>query len=210
MKSSDILKSMNFNYNNLFIKKILDYNLSLHEFLLLNYFINYNVVELNINEISKYTSLTDEMILEAYNGLITKKIIKIVTSNKNGIIVESISLDDFYDKIDQSIKNDKKDTSKEDILKAFEESSGEKVTDLEREVVSAWLQNGFEPSIIINAINEAKYNGTCNIRYIDKVLNEWSKKGIKNSEELENYFKEEVNKDDNIELFDYNWLDDEK
>lgn len=210
MKSSDILKSMNFNYNNLFIKKILEYDLSLHEFLLLNYFINYNVVELNIDEIAKYTSLKADMILNAYNGLITKKIIKILTSNKNGLIVESISLDDFYDKIDQSIKSEKRVTSKDEILKVFEESSGEKITDLEREVVNAWIQGGFDPSMIINAINEAKYNGTCNIRYIDKVLNEWSKKGIKSSEQLESYLKEENNNKDTIELFDYNWLDDDK
>ena len=50
MKSSDILRSTNFTYNNLFIKKILDYNLSLSEFILLNYFINYNVIDLNIDE----------------------------------------------------------------------------------------------------------------------------------------------------------------
>ena len=48
MKSSDILKSTNFTYNNIFINKIADYDLSLSEFLLLNYFINYNVTELSI------------------------------------------------------------------------------------------------------------------------------------------------------------------
>lgn len=207
MKSSDILKSTNFNYNNLFIKKILDYNLSLHEFLLLNYFINYNVEELNINEIEKHTSLTDEMILEAYNGLITKKIIKINTSNKNGVIVEIISLDDFYDKIDQAIRGEKNEASKDEIIKVFEKASSEKATDLEIEVINAWISSGFETSMIINAINEAKYNGTCNIRYIDKVLNEWSKKGIKSSEELEKYLKNELEATKKIELFDYNWLD---
>ena len=207
MKSSDILKSTNFNYNNLFIKKILDYNLSLHEFLLLNYFINYNVEELNINEIEKHTSLTDGMILEAYNGLITKKIIKINTSNKNGVIVEIISLDDFYDKIDQAIRGEKNEASKDEIIKVFEKASSEKATDLEIEVINAWISSGFETSMIINAINEAKYNGTCNIRYIDKVLNEWSKKGIKSSEELEKYLKNELEATKKIELFDYNWLD---
>lgn len=206
MKSSDIFKSTNFNYNNLFINKILDYNLTLHEFLLLNYFINYNVIELNINEIAKYTSLSDEMILTAYNGLISKNIIKINTTNKNGIIVETITLDDFYDKIDQSIKNEKKNDSKAEIIKLFEESSSEKITDIELEVINAWLSSGFDTSMIINAINESKYNGTCNIRYIDKVLNEWKNKGIKTSEELEKYYNK-LQETKKIELFDYDWLD---
>ena len=210
MKSSDILKSMNFNYNNLFIKKILDYKLSLHEFLLLNYFINYNIVDLNIDEITKYTSLSNEMILEAYNGLITKNIIKINTSNKNGIIVETISLDDFYDKIDQSIKSEKKESSVDEIISFFEKASGETSSDLEREVIKAWIQNGFDTSMIIDAINEAKYNGTCNIRYIDKVLNEWNKKGIKNTNQLEEYLKNETSKHEEVQLFDYDWLEEDK
>lgn len=210
MKSSDILKSMNFNYNNLFIKKILDYKLSLHEFLLLNYFINYNIVDLNIDEITKYTSLSNEMILEAYNGLITKNIIKINTSNKNGIIVETISLDDFYDKIDQSIKSEKKESSVDEIISFFEKASGETSSDLEREVIKAWIQNGFDTSMIIDAINEAKYNGTCNIRYIDKVLNEWNKKGIKNTNQLEEYLKNETSKHEEVKLFDYDWLEEDK
>ena len=210
MKSSDILKSMNFNYNNLFIKKILDYKLSLHEFLLLNYFINYNIVDLNIDEITKYTSLSNEMILEAYNGLITKNIIKINTSYKNGIIVETISLDDFYDKIDQSIKSEKKESSVDEIISFFEKASGENSSDLEREVIKAWIQNGFDTSMIIDAINEAKYNGTCNIRYIDKVLNEWNKKGIKNTNQLEEYLKNENSKHEEVKLFDYDWLEEDK
>ena len=77
MKSSDILKSTNYNYNNLFIKKILEYNLSLNEFILLNYFINFNIVELIIADAKKHTSLSEKMIFEAYNGLICKNIIKI-------------------------------------------------------------------------------------------------------------------------------------
>ena len=205
MKSSDILKSTNFTYNNLFINKIADYDLSLSEFLLLNYFITYNIEELSIDEISKHLSLSNEKILEAYNGLINKKIVKITTKEKNGIIFESISLDDFYDRIDQSIKAEKKSISSEEIIKTFEECSKQKATDIEREVINAWIQNGFDTSIIINAINEAKYNGTCNIRYIDKVLNEWNKQGIKNPEQLEKFYTENEGK--SVELFDYDWLD---
>lgn len=207
MKSSDILKSTNYTYNSLFIKKILDYNLSFHEFILLNYLVNFNIEELNIDDVSNHTSLTNDMILNAYNGLITKKIIKINTLDKNGVIFEKISLDDFYDKLDQSIKTDSKNSSINELISVFEQSSNEKVTDLEKEVINAWIQTGFDSSLIINAINEAKYNGTCNIRYIDKVLNEWSKKGIKNSDDLTKFYKENLKADKDIQLFDYNWLD---
>ena len=61
--------------------------------------------------------------------------------------------------------------------------------------------------MIISAINEAKYNGTCNIRYIDKLINEWNNKGIKSANDLDNYLNNSENKKEKIELFDYDWLD---
>lgn len=207
MKSSDILKSTNYNYNNLFIKKILEYNLSLHEFILLNYFINFNITELNIVDAKKHTSLNEKMIFEAYNGLICKNIVKIKVFEKDGIALETISLDEFYDHIDQSVKSEKNEKSLDDLIDLFEKSSGESASDIEREVMNAWLLSGFDTSMIVAAINEAKYNGTCNIRYIDKLVNEWNNKGIKNSDDLDKFLKTQDNKKNQVELFDYDWLD---
>lgn len=207
MKSSDLLKSTHFNYSNLFIKKISEYNLSLNEFLLLNYFINYNVSEFIITDAEKNISLSSKDILEAYNGLITKKIISIKTSNKNGVIYETINLDNFYEKLDQNIKKDKIDVSIDEVIKAFEDASGEKVTDMEKEIINSWFVSGFESSMIISAIKESKYNGICNIRYIDKTINEWIKKGIKDSKQLEDYLRKNTSSDEKLNLFDYDWLD---
>ena len=164
--------------------------------------------ELNLEETSKHTSLKNEMILEAYNGLINKKIIKINTVNKNNIINEIISLDDFYESMDEKLKKEKTYKSIDDILIFFEKNSDDKIGDIEREVINTWLINGTNPNIIIEAIKEAKYNGLCNIRYIDKVLNEWLKKGIKNKDDLEEYIKQNESTD-NKDLFDYNWLEEE-
>ena len=73
--------------------------------------------------------------------------------------------------------------------------------------MNAWLLSGFDTSMIVAAINEAKYNGTCNIRYIDKLVNEWNNKGIKNSDDLDKFLKNQDSKKDQVELFDYDWLD---
>ena len=49
------------------------------------------------------------------------------------------------------------------------------------------------------------------INYIDKILYEWGKKGIKTKLDVENNrknFKENQSKKEKLELFDYDWLED--
>ena len=50
--------------------------------------------------------------------------------------------------------------------------------------------------MITNALNEAVINGSPNVRYIDRIIYEWSKN--KGNSEREEY----------KELFDYDWLGD--
>ena len=80
---------------------------------------------------------------------------------------------------------------------------------MEYEIINGWLTTCSE-EIIILALKEATYNGVSNFRYIDRIINEWNKKGIKTKEDVEKNKKEFKNKKDNKkqELFDYDWLND--
>ena len=49
------------------------------------------------------------------------------------------------------------------------------------------------------------------IRYIDKIIYEWGKKGIKTPQDVANNrlkFKEKQEKKEKLELFDYDWFED--
>ena len=63
--------------------------------------------------------------------------------------------------------------------------------------------------LIILALREAIYNGVNNFRYIERIINEWNKKGIKTKEDVEKNKQEFKNKNKKKqELFDYDWLND--
>ena len=48
-----------------------------------------------------------------------------------------------------------------------------------------------------------------NLRYIDKILFEWNKKGIKTKEDVENDRKKfNRKKSEKVEVFEYDWLND--
>ena len=194
MKTKDYFKSTTYFYNSLFLKNIMDYNLSLNEFILLNYFINMHSNCLDLNQVEKETYLSSSMILEAYNGLIEKKIITIDTSKSStGIVDEKISLDNLINKIDESNFIDNKSNDVKDLYKIYNKYSNSEISDNEKEIIKTWLESGFTYDKILESFETAKYNGVFNIRYIDKYLNE---KNINNS-----------SKKENKPLFDYDWLD---
>ena len=74
---------------------------------------------------------------------------------------------------------------------------------MEFEILNGWLELEYSEEIIICALKEAIYNGATNFRYIDRILYEWNKKGIKTKEDVEKDKKAKSNK---VELFDYDWL----
>ncbi len=83
---------------------------------------------------------------------------------------------------------------------------------MEFEPINNWLDKGYSEELINSALKEAIFNGSFTLRYIDAILIEWNKKGLKNGKEVELYLKRrkqpKVRNDD--ALFDYNWLDDEE
>ena len=81
---------------------------------------------------------------------------------------------------------------------------------MEYEIINSWKDNGYTDELITLALKEATYNGVSSLRYIDKIIYEWGKKGIKTKEDVEKnrkQFKSESK--EKKELFDYDWLNNE-
>ena len=79
------------------------------------------------------------------------------------------------------------------------------------EIINSWKDSGYTEELIILALKEATYNGVSNLRYIDKIIYEWGKKGIKTKEDVEKNRKQ-FKTNNNVpkkELFDYDWLNNE-
>ena len=100
------------------------------------------------------------------------------------------------------IENDKKDNSS-DIYSKFEKEFGRTLSPVEYETISKWIESNIPLELIEAALKEAILSGVNSIRYIDKILFEWNKKGYKTSSDIINKSK----KDEYIEeIYDYDWL----
>ena len=189
---------------NYFIRYYKKFNLENNELLMLIYLLNCNEkLILDNKKISKDLYLEENEVLNIISSLIEKNYISIEMSKNNGIIEEYISLDLFYEKINSClIENDKKDNSS-DIYSKFEKEFGRTLSPVEYETISKWIESNIPIDLIEAALKEAILSGVNSIRYIDKILFEWNKKGYKTSSDIVNKNK----KDEYIEeIYDYDWL----
>jgi DNA replication protein len=189
---------------NYFIKYYKKFDLENNELLMLIYLLNCNEkLILDNKKISKDLYLEENEVLNIISSLIEKNYISIEMSKNNGIIEEYISLDLFYEKINSYlIENDKKDNSS-DIYSKFEKEFGRTLSPVEYETISKWIESNIPLELIEAALKEAILSGVYSIRYIDKILFEWNKKGYKTPSDIINKSK----KDEYIEeIYDYDWL----
>lgn len=195
--------------NSIFIKKALALKLSLEEFLMLTYFDNDYNSFLNIEDVSKNLGLSLDEAYKIFNNLISRKLI-IIESTKDleGRMIERVSLDNFYDMIVEEKVEEKKENKKIDIYSHFESEFGRTITSIEYEIINAWIEKGYTEELILGALKEAVYNNVKNLRYIDKILYEWGKKGFKSMSDVSRHLENKEERPEKKELFDYNWLDD--
>jgi len=194
-----------------FIKEAHNLNLSLDEFLLLIYFENSDESILDFDIICERLKISKESILEAFNNLLSKNIITLISEkNQEGKRYDKVSLENFYNNLIETKKKEEKGKLKEDIFTIFESEFRRPLSGIEFEIIKAWLEKLYSEELILAALKEAIYNGATNIRYIDTILHEWNKKGFKTKEDVDNYLKNKYDdkKLEETNLFEYNWLDD--
>lgn len=189
---------------NYLVKYYKKFDLDINEFIMLIYFLNSNEKLIFDNKkISNDLFMEQNEVLEIINSLIEKQYISIEMNKSNGIIEEYISLDLFFKKINTClIENDTNDNSS-DIYSKFEKEFGRTLSPVEYETISKWIENNIPLNLIEAALKEAILNGVNSIRYIDKILFEWNKKGYKDSTDI----IRKNNKEEYIEeIYDYDWL----
>ena len=205
------LKGINYIIPNYLIKYLKSLDLNINLFIVLVFLINQEQSILyDYKKIAKNLYMDENDVLEALNLLKEKKLIKIdVKKNSIGIVEEYINIDIFYDKVFLYILDEKKDNKQENNLYAiFEKEFGRTLSPIEYEILNGWKESGISEELILEALKEAVFNGVNNLRYIDKILFEWNKKGYKKPKDIEENRKKTKNKE--IEVFDYDWLNEKK
>ncbi len=205
----ELLKSINYQISKELLFNYKKLNITDSELIVLIYLINQSNNTYNPKQIGNDLKLDLNNVLELINSLCEKNIIKIEMKKINNIRSEVINLDSLYEKI-AFVLTEVEEKNDSNLYGVFETEFGRTLSPMEFEIINGWVDNGYTEELIKLALKEATYNGVSNLRYIDKIIYEWSKKGIKTKEDVENNRKQFKNKNitQNKELFDYDWLND--
>lgn len=205
-----LIKEKDYTFKKLLFKLIKDFDLSLEELLLLVYFINQDKPVFDIKRISLITYLSSNEIMAAFSSLTGKGLVSIKTSKEDGKITEVIDITNTYRAMVSNININIKKQATTNIYTIFEKEFGRPLSPVEYEIIKAWITSGISEELIKGALKEAVFNNVRNLRYIDKILSEWEKKGFKSVDEVDSYLKKKESNNPKQELFDYNWLEDEE
>ena len=167
------------------------------------------------NEIFDYKKILSDLdfdekeLLEAISILKDKKILSItMQKNEDGILEERLNISSFYEiLISNILDSDTKEQNENDLYDNFEKEFGRTLSPMEYDIINSWLDSGMSKELIIFALKEAVFNGVNSLRYIDKILFEWGKKGIKNPSDIEKLNKKQEEK---VEpYYEYDWLNED-
>jgi len=206
----DIIKNKDYIIRPFLFKIIKENNLDINETLLLIYLSNQEHPVLELNLIRNLTSLTNEEILSAFTSLTSKGLINTEIKKDGEKVIEEISLDGIYKLAAVNINKKVNKKKEKNIFELFESEFGRTLSPMEYEFINAWISSGMKEDIIKEALKEATYNGVSNLRYIDKIIYEWNKRGYKTVEQIRNNrFKKEEKDKKEVDFFEYNWLDED-
>ncbi len=201
-KIIDILKDGNIIIPKLLLTNYKKLKMTDEEFIVLVYLLNNR--EFDPERISRDLELKTVDVLNIINNLTKKDIISLDRVTNNNVAEEYVSCDELYKKLALILMENKKEVKDTNIYDKFEKEFARTLSPMEYEIITAWLEDDMTEEIILLALKEAVYNGVSNLRYIDKILYEWKKKGIKNKADIQK--SQTTKKKNKKEVFDYDWL----
>ncbi|WP_054753117.1 DnaD domain-containing protein [Piscibacillus salipiscarius] len=136
----------------------------------------------SFDQISNHMSINSNDVSNVLKNLKNKGLLAIDQfEDENQIVHEWYSITPLIEKlyeVQQEVNQSKNEEGK--LFSLFEQEFGRALSPIEIETISYWLDDDrFKPALIKAALREAVLMGKLNFRYIDRILNEWKKKGIK-------------------------------
>ena len=211
----DLLEEKNIVVPLIYFKHYKELKISLEELLFLMYLKTLGTkINFNPSKMALDLGLDTKDMFKLVSNLTDKKLLVIETyKNEKGIMEENLDISLFYEKVISLISNDleKVETVIDDnVFILIEKEFGRTLSPSEVEFIKAWANN-FDNGVIIEAVKEATLNGVSSVRYIDKILYEWDRKGIKSVNDVKHFLnKKSKELKEPVEVFDYDWFEDEE
>jgi DNA replication protein len=145
-------------------------------------------------QIAARMTLSPETCMQQLRKLVQKGFVAIEERiDEQQIRSEHYSLEPLWEKIVRHLLKEplrEENEQEEELYTLFEREFGRPLSPMECETLAMWIdQDEHDPLIIKAALREAVLSGKLNFRYIDRILFEWKKNGIRTIEQAQQYGK---------------------
>lgn len=214
MLKEKLLESINnenhYTVDKLVLNKAKEMNLDVNSLILLIYFLNQKNKEIfDYKKIIDDLNFNEKELLDSISSLKEKNILSIyMEKNESGILEEKVDISSFYDIIfSKLLESSEEKTKEQDLFDCFEREFGRTLSPMEYQIINSWLEQRISNELILAALKETVFNGVNNLRYVDKILYEWNKKGIKKVSEISKNERKAAEEEEKTEnYYEYDWL----
>ena len=205
VKLNELIKSKMISIPVYVLRVLKEFNLTMDEIVLLLFLYDKDGEVFNPNLIADSLNMEILNVMKIIASLSDKKLVNIVTkTNDKKVKEEIIDLSMLYEKLTIKMMDEmNNDVENDNIYDIISQEFGRKLTPMECEMVTSWQKNNYPFELVKEAVREATLNGVSSLRYIDKILYEWNKKGYKKKEDIKR-IKETKEK---VEIYKCDWLD---
>ncbi|SDD48601.1 DNA replication protein [Terribacillus halophilus] len=141
------------------------------------------------DELAAKVTLTEREVALVLRKLVQRNMLQIEDVQEENVRSQAYSLNGLWHLVfaETVYPEPEKSTDKEEeaaIFILFEQEFGRPLSPFEIETVTLWLDEDMQPpSLIKAALREAVLMSKLNFRYIDRILREWKRKGIRSVEQ---------------------------
>ena len=140
----------------------------------------------------QYSSLSHKELDHVLSSLLKKKFI----FNRNG----TIQLNRLVERL---LESKQEEVPEVNLLDEFEKQFARALSPMEMDILKEWKEQGYSDERILLALKEAVKSQILNFRYIEGILNNWAKKGVK-----QRYVEQEP-EPRKVAVSHYKWWEDE-
>lgn len=173
------------------------------------------------DELSAAVTFDHQQCSTILRKLLQKDVLKIIENHDSQSRVnERYSLEPLWTKLFEQKKNDEAAVNEHviNIFLLFEQEFGRTLSPFEIETINIWLdEDEQDPALIKAALREAVLMSKLNFKYIDRILREWKRKGIRSVEQAREHSRAFHNRTNDSETKQnrdqsiyYNWLDEDE
>lgn len=144
--------------------------------------------------LQNYSLLSTHDLNKVLQSLLSKKFIY----NRSG----AISLNHLEERLLQE-KNEEEPEEAISLVSIFEEQFGRALSSIELNILREWKESNYDDEMIVKALKEAVKSQVLNFRYIEGILHNWAKNGVKTR------YVESEEPQRSVPISEYKWWEDE-